>query len=87
MKPAPKKQSKKMVPDADETSSPLTMSSNHSMSKTAPPTKDAPTVTSSSGTDSPRSVGTEKPVLASQSYNELLDKYCFVRTNDDHWTA
>jgi len=77
MKPAPKKQSKKMVPDADETSSPLTMSSNHSMSKTAPPTKDAPTVTSSSGTDSSRPVGTEKPVLASQSYNELLDKYCF----------
>jgi hypothetical protein len=35
---------------------------------------------SSSGSDSPRPAGTEKPVLASQSYNELLDKYCFVRT-------
>jgi hypothetical protein len=35
---------------------------------------------SSSGTDSPRPAGMEKPVLASQSYNELLDKYCFVRT-------
>lgn len=35
---------------------------------------------STKGTDSPRPAGTEKPVLASQSYNELLDKYCFVRT-------
>ncbi|KAI9733766.1 MAG: hypothetical protein M1818_007180 [Claussenomyces sp. TS43310] len=30
-----------------------------------------------SGTESPRSVASEKPALASQSYNELLDKYCF----------
>ncbi|CAL3970952.1 unnamed protein product [Diplocarpon coronariae] len=29
------------------------------------------------GTDSPRPPGTEKPALASQSYHELLDKYCF----------
>jgi len=36
---------------------------------------------SSSGLDSPRPAGSEKPVLASQSYNELLDKYCFVRTH------
>jgi hypothetical protein len=35
---------------------------------------------SSSGTDSPRPHGTEQPVLASDSYNELLNKYCFVRT-------
>jgi len=78
MKPAPKKEPKKMVPDADETSSPLTMSGNHSMSKAAPPTKNVPVMaSSSSGTDSPRPAGTEKPVLASQSYNELLDKYCF----------
>lgn len=28
-------------------------------------------------TDSPLLVGSQKPVLASQSYNELLDKYCF----------
>lgn len=33
------------------------------------------------GTDSPRPAGVEKPVLASQSYNELLDKYCFVSTS------
>ncbi len=32
-----------------------------------------------SGADSPQRVGTEQPHLASQSYNELLDKYCFVR--------
>jgi hypothetical protein len=43
----------------------------------APPLAAMP---STSGTDSPRPAGTEKPVLASQSYNELLDKYCFVRT-------
>lgn len=34
---------------------------------------------SGTGTDSPRPAGTEQPSLASQSYNELLDKYCFVR--------
>ncbi|KAA8572168.1 hypothetical protein EYC84_002079 [Monilinia fructicola] len=42
------------------------------------PSKTVPLAnTPTSGTDSPRPVGTEKPVLASQSYNELLDKYCF----------
>lgn len=77
MKAPPKKQSKKILPDAEETSSPLAMSSNQSMSKTAPPPKNLPAMASSSGTDSPRPAGTEKPILASQSYNELLDKYCF----------
>lgn len=33
-----------------------------------------------SGSDSPRPAGVAQPVLASQSYNDLLDKYCFVRT-------
>jgi hypothetical protein len=87
MKSAPKKQPKKIIPDAEETSSPLAMSSNQSMSRSAPPAKNLPAMAPSSGTDSPRPVGTEKPVLASQSYNELLDKYCFVRTNENHWTA
>lgn len=32
------------------------------------------------GPGSPRPNGAEQPPLASQSYNELLDKYCFVRT-------
>lgn len=32
---------------------------------------------SATSIDSPRPAGSEKPVLASQSYNELLDKYCF----------
>ena len=86
MKVTPKKQPKKVIPDAEETSSPLAMSSNQSMSKTAPPTKNLP-MASSSGTDSPRPAGTEKPVLASQSYNELLDKYCFVRRNEHHWST
>lgn len=40
-----------------------------------------------SGSDSPRPSGTEKPVIASQSYNELLDKYCFVRNHDHHWRS
>jgi hypothetical protein len=34
----------------------------------------------SAGTDSPRAAGADLTPLASQSYNELLDKYCFVRT-------
>lgn len=34
---------------------------------------------SSNGTDAPRTDGSEKHQLASQSYHELLDKYCFVR--------
>jgi hypothetical protein len=44
-------------------------------------TKDTPipTVACLGGLDSPRSAGSKKPVLASQSYNELLDQYCFVR--------
>lgn len=32
------------------------------------------------GSNSLRPNGTEQPPLSSQSYNELLDKYCFVRT-------
>jgi len=57
----------------------LTMtSSNKSFAKSTPPAKTLPSVVAHiSGTDSPRPAGTEKPVLASQSYNELLDKYCF----------
>ncbi|ESZ95801.1 carbohydrate-Binding Module family 21 protein [Sclerotinia borealis F-4128] len=61
----------------DEQVSPLSMSAPMTFDKSSP-TKTLPTVnTTTSGTDSPRPVGTEKPVLASQSYNELLDKYCF----------
>jgi hypothetical protein len=78
MKSAPKKQQqRKFIPDADQTSSPLTMSSNQSLSKTAPSAKSTPAPAPTSGTDSPRPSGSEKPPLASQSYNELLDKYCF----------
>lgn len=80
MKPAPKRQNK-VIPDADDTTSPLTMTNTKSFK----PTPKAATIPSASGTDSPRPAGSEKPVLASQSYNELLDKYCFVRTNENHW--
>jgi hypothetical protein len=64
MKGTVKKQPSKVVPDAEESSSPLTMASSNSFK--SPP---------SSGTGP----GAEKPILASQSYNDLLDKYCFVR--------
>jgi len=74
MKPTVKKQAK-IIPDAEDTSSPLTMASNKSF-KPAPKAVAVPRSTTS-GTDSPRPAGTENPVLASQSYNELLDKYCF----------
>lgn len=88
MKPVTKKQpQRKVVPEAEETISPLTTSSNQSLNKTAPPVKSAPAPASTSGTDSPRPAGSEKPPLASQSYNELLDKYCFVRTSDHRRTT
>lgn len=89
MKSAPKKEPVKFVAGADDTASPLTMTSEQSLSK-SPVNKTITSVQqqpSASGTDSPRPAGTEKPQLASQSYNELLDKYCFVRTNEHHWRA
>jgi hypothetical protein len=61
----------------------LKPSAKSQVAPTASLTRDTPNVVpiSSSGMDSPRPAGSEKPVLASQSYNELLDKYCFVRTH------
>ncbi|KAM3067994.1 hypothetical protein ACMFMF_009361 [Clarireedia jacksonii] len=73
--------------DYDDPISPLSMSAPKPFNKPAT-TNSQPAVathSSTNGTDSPRPLGTEKPVLASQSYNELLDKYCFVRTNEHHW--
>ena len=76
------------IPDADDVS-PLTMKSSNNFNRAnaaeAHKKVPIPTPIRTSGTDSPRPAGTEKPVLASQSYNELLDKYCFVRTNEHHW--
>ena len=78
MKPSPKKGFAFAKHDA-EPSSPLTMTVPKS---TYTPSK--VTVTSSANVaNSPN--GSEKPGLASQSYSELLDKYCFVRTNERHW--
>lgn len=57
----------KVVADAEETSSPITMVNTRSFRPNTSPG------TSSTGP------GADKPMLASQSYNELLDKYCFVR--------
>jgi hypothetical protein len=88
MKSAAKKQTTQVIPDAEDTSSPLMMASAQSFEKSQAPLKSAPaTAPKTSGTDSPRPVGSEKPPLASQSYNELLDKYCFVRTNENHWAT
>jgi hypothetical protein len=85
MKQQSPKKNTKVIPDAAGTASPLTMTNNKSFKQNH--AQKAATVPSASGTDSPRPAGTEKPVLASQSYNELLDKYCFVRTNEHHWDA
>lgn len=91
MKPSAKNSSRKFVP-TEGSLSPLSTKSNQRSGKApapapAPTVKAPATVPSSSGADSPRPAGTEKPVLASQSYNELLDKYCFVRSNNRHWGA
>ena len=88
MKPLATQQTSKVIPDAEDTSSPLMMASAQSFKKTQVALKTSPVAApSTSGTDSPRPVGSEKPPLASQSYNELLDKYCFVRTNEHHWAT
>jgi hypothetical protein len=65
LKGGPKKHPSKMVADAEDTSSPTTLASSRSF--TGPPGSD------STGPAAP------SPLLTSQSYNELLDKYCFVR--------
>jgi len=77
MKSTAKKQAPKKFTDADDNSSPITMAIKRPVQKPAPAVKPVTVQASASGTDSPRPVGTEKPALASQSYNELLDKYCF----------
>jgi hypothetical protein len=67
------------IPDSDDVS-PLTMKSSQNFNRAnVEANKRVPAAAPirTSGTDSPRPAGTEKPVLASQSYNELLDKYCF----------
>ena len=87
--PVKKASTSKIIPDAEDTSSPLMMASSQSFRKSQAPLKSAPVATAptTNGTDSPRPAGSEKPPLASQSYNELLDKYCFVRTNERHWST
>jgi hypothetical protein len=83
LKSANKKPATKIIQDAEESASPLTMTNTASFKATPK----AATVPGVNGTDSPQPSGSEKPALASQSYNELLDKYCFVRTNEHHWNA
>jgi hypothetical protein len=88
MKPTANKQTAKVIPDAEDSSSPLMMASAQTFKKSQVPLKNASVAApKTSGTDSPRPVGSDKPPLASQSYNELLDKYCFVRTNGNRWGA
>ncbi|RDW59869.1 hypothetical protein BP6252_12956 [Coleophoma cylindrospora] len=77
----PLKQTKhaKIVDDAPMSESPTSAGSPLMMKtkSSIPSQKAVPVAASTNGTESPRPVGTEKPVLASQSYNDLLDKYCF----------
>ena len=61
-----KKQPSKVIADAEDTASPISMVSSRSFRPGAP-------ASDSSGP------GAEQRPLSSQSYNELLDKYCFVR--------
>ncbi|KAI9640109.1 hypothetical protein NHQ30_011511 [Ciborinia camelliae] len=75
-KTAPKIEPRKMI-DQDEQVSPRSTATQMTFDNSTPSKPLSTANTSTSGTDSPRPVGTEKPVLASQSYNELLDKYCF----------
>lgn len=87
MKSLAKKPTPKFVTDAEQTTSPVAMASSRSLTKPSLPAgkENATPVPTASVTESPRPHGTEKPVIASQSYNELLDKYCFVRTKEHHW--
>ncbi|KAL3424954.1 protein phosphatase regulator [Phlyctema vagabunda] len=80
MKPSPKKSAKIMV-DAPTTSSPISTGSPMMPNKPSAASNKITPASSTSGTDSPRASGAEKPVIASQSYNELLDKYCFFGSN------
>ncbi|PBP25400.1 protein phosphatase regulator [Diplocarpon rosae] len=77
MKSAPKKQSAQQSADPEVTPCPTAVASRRALNKSAPVSMPATLPPSASGADSPRPAGTEKPALASQSYNELLDKYCF----------
>lgn len=72
------KKNTKMVPDSARPSS----SADNKSVKAAPKTTAA--APSASSADSPQPASVEKPSLASQSYNDLLDKYCFVRTPEHH---
>ncbi|KAL2064213.1 hypothetical protein VTL71DRAFT_4707 [Oculimacula yallundae] len=72
-----KSAAKKQAPKKSTEDAPLTMASRRAAPKPTQAIKPAPVQASASGTDSPRPVGTEQPALASQSYNDLLDKYCF----------
>jgi hypothetical protein len=67
MKPSSKQAAKKLVFDTPESESPLTMASTKSFSKASV----------NGSNESSRPATADKPVIASQSYNELLDKYCF----------
>lgn len=82
MKSSHKKKPVKIIADAPMTSSPISTGSPMKAPRGVVASSAAiPGAGSSSGADSPRLAGPEKPVLASQSYNELLDKYCFFGSN------
>ncbi|KAG9230282.1 putative phosphatase regulatory subunit-domain-containing protein [Amylocarpus encephaloides] len=75
MKSPTKKGTRKLVSDAEEAYFPLTMKSHQPPSKNPVPVTKPPTP-ATGGTNSPRPVGASS-AIASQSYNDLLDRYCF----------
>jgi hypothetical protein len=87
MKSSTKKHSAKVLPDASYTTSPLSMASSQNVNKAVVSSnKNVPfnfaAALGASGSDLALTAGTEKPVQVSQLYNELLEKYCFVRIHE-----
>lgn len=74
---APVRATPTQVIDADETTSPLTIRMTTNFAPHTAPRMFTPAPGLGPASGGP--AGPEKPGLASQSYHELLDKYCFVR--------
>lgn len=77
-RPAPMRQPAKYDPEDGSTLPPHQKDSPARASKANPVRLPAPGLAPISG--APQD-GADKPCLSSQSYNELIDKYCFVRTH------
>lgn len=78
-KSSTKKQSDNVLPDASNTASPILVTTLQDVNSAAAASNEKFPVVSPA---LPGASGTEKAVHASQLYNELLNKYCFVRTRE-----